>query len=443
MDIMATQSKSLSGSPQADANPYSWYVVIVLIVAYTFSFIDRQILTLLVGPIRETLKISDFQLSLLHGFAFALFYSILGIPIGRLVDSRRRTTIIAAGIAVWSIMTAVCGLAQNFVQLFVARIGVGVGEAALSPGAYSMISDEFPPPQRPRALSLYISAAYVGAGIATIAGGALIAMMPAVTLPFVGRLEPWQGLFMLVGLPGLLVAVWVMTLREPIRTGVRSTIQPSFGEVVHYLIERRGAYGLLIVGYALSGVVWNGTIAWIPTYFIRHFGWTAPEISLPYGLITMASGISGILLGGTIATRLRRSGRLDSNILVGLIALALSLPAGIAATFANSPTLALTLFGLFLFGCAMPWGGAAAAVQEITPNQMRGQLSAVYLFFLSLVGMGVGPTVVAYFTDNLFKSDAAIGNSIALTIAIAAPVSAVLLWLARRPYREALERVDF
>ena len=163
------------------AGPYSWYVVFVLIVAYTFSFIDRQILTLLVGPIRETLQISDTQISLLHGLAFALFYSILGIPIGRMVDSRKRTTIIAVGIAVWSVMTAVCGLAQNFVQLFLARIGVGVGEAALSPGAYSMISDEFPPEQRPRALSLYISAAYIGAGIATIAGGALIALMPPLT----------------------------------------------------------------------------------------------------------------------------------------------------------------------------------------------------------------------------------------------------------------------
>jgi MFS family permease len=440
---MAAQPKPTHSTRQAGASPYSWYVVLVLIVAYTFSFIDRQILTLLVGPIRETLKISDFQLSLLHGFAFALFYSIMGIPIGRMVDSRRRTTIIAGGIAVWSVMTTLCGLAQNFVQLFVARIGLGVGEAALSPGAYSMISDEFPAHQRPRALSLYISAAYVGAGIATIAGGALIAMMPPVTLPFFGTIAPWQALFMLVGLPGLLAALWVMTLREPVRQGVPSAAQPSFGEVVRYLANRRDAYGLLIAGYAMSGVVWNGTIAWIPTYFIRQFGWTATEISLPYGLITIVSGISGILLGGWMAARLRLRGKLDSNILVGLIALTISLPAGIAATFVGTPITTLVLFALFLFGCAIPWGGAAAAIQEITPNQMRGQVSAIYLFFLSLIGMGVGPTLVAFFTDTLFKSDAAIGSSIALTIAIAAPISAVLLWLARTPYRQALERVDF
>lgn len=426
-----------------EANFYSWYVVGVLIVAYTFSFIDRQILTLLVGPIRETLKISDTQISLLHGLAFALFYSVLGIPIGRLVDRRRRTTIIATGVAVWSLMTALCGLAQNFVQLFLARIGVGVGEAALTPGAYSIISDEFPPHQRPRALSFYMSAAYVGAGLATIAGGALIGLMPRLNIPFFGPLAPWQGLFIVVGLPGLLVAVWVMTLREPQRTGVRAGSEPSLTEVFRYIAERRGAYGLLIIGYALSGVIWNGTIAWIPTYFIRNFGWTASEVSLPYGLISIVTSVCGILLGGWIATRLRQRGALDSNILVGLIALAISLPAGIAATFAGTPTLALALFGLFLFGCSMPWGAAAAAIQEITPNQMRGQMSAVYLFFLSLIGMGAGPTIVATFTDRVFQSDQALGNSIALTVAIAAPLSALTLWAARKPYREALQNIDF
>ncbi len=437
------QSKTTAYGSGKDAGAYSWYVVVVLIVAYTFSFIDRQILTLLIDPIRASLDISDTQISLLHGLAFALFYSILGIPIGRLVDRRRRTTIIAAGVAVWSVMTALCGLAQSFVQLFLARVGVGVGEAALSPGAYSMISDEFPAHQRPRALSLYIGAAFIGSGIATIAGGTLIAMMPAVILPVVGELEAWQAIFILVGLPGLLVALWVMTLREPPRTGVKSGLDPSLAEVFRHIARNGRAYGLLIAGYALSGLMWNGSIAWIPTYFMRHFGWTPSEVSLPYGLITMASGIGGVMLGGWIATRLRARGVLDANIQIGLIAICIAMPAGIAATFAATPTLALALFAVFLFGCAMPWGCAAASIQEITPNQMRGQVSAIYLFFLSLIGMGLGPTLIASFTDYVFRSDLALGQSIALAVAIAAPLSALLLWLARRPYREALERADF
>ncbi len=440
---MPEQSPGTPTAQAADAGAYPWYVVTVLIVAYIFSFIDRQILTLLVGPIRATLQISDTQISLLHGLAFALFYSVLGLPIGRMVDRRKRTTIIAVGIAVWSIMTAFCGLARSFLQLFLARVGVGVGEAALSPAAYSMISDYFPPHQRPRAMSLYISAAYIGGGIAILAGGALIALMPPVTLPMIGNLEPWQALFMVVGLPGLLVALWVLTLREPARTGVMAGDHPSFAEFGQFMTARGRAFGFLILGFALSGVMWNGAIAWIPTYFIRVFGWTASQVSLPYGLITIVSGTSGIILGGSIATRLRSQSIMDANIRVGLLAVAIAMPSGIAATFAGSANIAMALFAVFLFGCSMPWGSAVAALHEITPNQMRGQVSAVYLFCLSLLGMGLGPTMVASFTDHLFHNDLALGKSIALAIAIAGPISAVLLLLARRPYREALAAVDF
>ena len=425
------------------ASPYAWYVVAVLIVAYTVSFIDRQILTLLVGPIRATLQISDFQISLLHGLAFALFYTTLGIPIGRIVDKRRRTTIMATGIAVWSLMTALCGVARNFTQLFIARIGVGVGEAALSPGAYSMLSDYFPPTELPRALSLYTGAAHVGAGIALIAGGALIALAPPLDLPVIGHLEAWQTVFLFVGLPGLLVALWVLSLREPPRTGLQKGDHPTLGAVFGYMRARAGAYGILIIGYSVSGLMWNGAIAWLPTFFIREFGWTASEVGLRYGLAAMTSGVLGVVIGGAIAAHLRKRGVLDANIWIGIIALAIAAPSGVAGTLANSETAAFALVSLFLFGCAMPWGGAAAALQEITPNQMRGLVSAIYLFSLSLCGIGFGPLVVAGFTDYTFGRDDAVNYSLALTIAIAAPVSAVLLWLARRPYREAMTRNAF
>lgn len=416
---------------------YAWYVLSVLIVAYTVSFIDRQILTLMVGPIRETLHITDSQFSLLHGLAFALFYTVLGIPIGRLVDRRRRTTIIAVGVVVWSGMTALCGFAQNFVQLFMARIGVGVGEAALSPGAYSMLSDSFPPKKLPQALSMYTGAAHVGAGIATMAGGALIAHIPAMDLPF-GHLEPWQAVFVVIGLPGILVALVVATLREPKRTGVKAGIPLSLRAVFDYMAARRKAFGLLIMGYALSSLMWNGTVAWLPTFFIRKFGWTTDMIGFRYGLVIILGGTCGVLLGGFIASRLRQRGLLDANVRVGIIALAIALPFGVAGALAPSASLALALFAPFLFGCAMPYGAAAAAIQEITPNQMRGQISAIYLFCLNLFGIGLGPTVVALYTDHVFGNDAAISYSLALNIAIAAPLAALLLWLACKPYREEM-----
>ncbi len=208
-----------------------------------------------------------------------------------------------------------------------------------------------------------------------------------------------------VMLPGLLVALWVLTLREPARTGVMAGDHPSFAEFGQFMTARGRAFGFLILGFALSGVMWNGAIAWIPTYFIRVFGWTASQVSLPYGLITIVSGMSGIILGGSIATRLRGQSIMDANIRVGLLAIAIAMPAGIAATFAGSANIAMALFAVFLFGCSMPWGSAVAALHEITPNQMRGQVSAVYLFCLSLLGMGLGPTMVASFTDHLFHND--------------------------------------
>jgi MFS family permease len=423
--------------------PYAWYVVAVLILAYTFSFIDRQALTLMVGPIRETLQISDTELSLLHGFAFALFYTVMGIPLGRMVDQRRRTTIIAAGIVIWSVMTAFCGLARNFVQMFLARIGVGIGEAALSPGAYSLIGDYFPPQQRTQALSIYIGAAYVGSGLAIMIGGTLIALMPPMDVPWLGHLEPWQGVFIAIGLPGVLVALLVLGLREPTRTSVKPGVEPHFRKVLAHIGRQKGAYGLAIFGYSLLGLIWNGALAWLPTFFMRIFGWTASEVGFRYGLVIIIAGTLGSVVGGVIAGSMRNRGRTDANIVIGLISLAVVTPSGMAMALAGDAWTALGLTFVFLFGCALPWGAAVAALHEITPNQMRGQVAAIYLFSLSFLGMGFGPTIVALFTDSVFASDMALGKSLAATIAIIAPFSAIVLWLSRKPYKLALDRVDF
>jgi MFS family permease len=435
------EARATATEPQG--GPYAWYVVAVLILAYTFSFIDRQALTLMVGPIRETLDISDTQLSLLHGFAFALFYTVMGIPLGRMVDQRRRTTIVAAGIVVWSVMTACCGLARNFFQMFLARIGVGVGEAALSPGAYSLIGDYFPQRQRTQALSIYIGAAYVGSGLATMIGGTLIVLMPAITVPILGHLEPWQSVFIAIGLPGVLVAALVLTLREPPRSSVKAGVEPHFREVLAHMGRQKGAYILLILGFALTGMMWNGAVAWLPTYFIRTFGWTASETGFRYGITIMLSGTMGSIIGGLFAASMRNRGRTDANIVNGLVAIAVAAPAGISLAFMSDGMTALALTFVFLFGCAMPFGGAVAALQEITPNQMRGQVSAIYLFNLSFFGMGFGPTIVALFTDSVFASDAALGQSLAAMIGLSAPLAAIVLLASRTPYRKALAQVDF
>ncbi len=431
------------GAGTRQGGPYAWYALGVLIVAYTFSYLDRQALTLLVDPIRKSLDISDTQLSLLHGFAFAIFYTILGLPIGRLVDQHRRTTIIAVGVAVWSIMTALCGLARSFTQMFLARVGVGIGEASLSPGAYSLISDYFSPRTRPLALSLYLSAIYVGSGLATIIGGTIIALMPAFDAPVVGHLEPWQGVFVAIGLPGLLIALWVLSMREPARTGKKADLTPAIGATMRYMKEHGRTYGVLITGYALLTLMWICAISWYPTYFMRVFGWSTSEVGTRFGLVIMVSGATGVLAGGFLSTKLRDRGLADSNILTGIVAGLMAIPAGLASGLvADAPAVLVAIF-LFQFACAMPFGAAAAAIQEITPNQMRGQVTAVYLFVTNMFGMGLGPTLVALFTDRLFKDDQALGGSIVLAIAVSGPLALLLLWFSRASYKRTLANVDF
>jgi MFS family permease len=429
----------MSGSPAgADAiaalpnGRYGWYVVAVLILAYTFSYIDRSILSLMVGPIRASLGISDVELSLLHGLAFALFYTILGIPIGRLVDQRRRTTIVAIGVGVWSVMTALCGLAANFAQMFLARIGVGVGEAALSPAAYSMLSDWFEGKVLTRALSLYNSAIYIGAGLATMVGGVLIASVPTLQTSLFGTLEPWRVVFIVVGLPGLLIAALIVTLREPVRRGVKSPDMPGIRDVVGYVWHRRAAYGWLIVGLSVASTMWNGVGAWLPQHFIRNFGWTPAEVGARYGMALLLCGPAGILFGGWLAGWLRDRGDVAANIRIGVISACVALPFGVAGPLMRDGWTSLFVVCGFLFAGTIPYGGAAAAFQEMTPNRMRGQVTAIYLFCLNLLGIGAGPTIVALFTEQVYGGDASVRYAMATIVALTAPVSALMLWRACR-----------
>jgi MFS family permease/uncharacterized membrane protein YuzA (DUF378 family) len=419
---------------------YAWYLVAVLILAYTFSYIDRSILTLMVGPIRADLDISDVQLSLLHGFAFAIFYTFVGIPIGRLVDRGRRTAIVAGGITLWSIATALCGFAGSFGQMFAARIGVGVGEAALSPAAYSMLADQFEGKRLVRALSMYQSAIYLGPAIATLFGGVLLGQLSPVDTAL-GHFEPWQLVFLIVGLPGLAVALLVATLREPARRAAGPTdAAPSFGDVLRHMKRDRGAYGLLILGLCFQSVMWNGAAAWIPTHFIRAYGWTTSQVAWGYGPAIAICGTAGGLSGGWLAGWMRDRGHSDSNIRIGVIAALLALPFGVAAPLMPTAEWSLALLCGFLFAGAMPYGGAAAAFQEITPNRMRGQVSAVYLFWLNLAGIGLGSTLVALVTQNIYGGDAMISRAIATVVGICAALSALTLLLARKFYRVAMAR---
>lgn len=425
---------------------YAWYVVAVLMVAYVFSFIDRQILNLLVGPIRADLNISDTQMSLLMGFSFALFYTLCGIPLGRLADSKRRVTIIAVGIFFWSLMTAACGTARHYWQFFLYRMGVGVGEATLSPSAYSLIADYFPKEVRATAISVYSMGIYIGSGLAFLLGGLVIkfaAGQGEVVLPVIGATRPWQLIFFILGIAGILFTFAMLTVREPLRQGLTgATAGVPFKTVLAYIKQNRRAVLCHNVGFALMAFTAYGAAAWIPTFFIRVHGWTAAEVGIVYGTIIMIFGTFGIVAGGRLSDWLAKRGYADANMRVGLLAAICGVPSGIAFPLVADANLAMAMVAISSVFLSMPFGVAPAAIQEMMPNDMRGQASALYLFVVNLVGLGIGPTAVALATDRIFQNDAAVGYSLLLVGTIAQFGAMLLLWAGLAPYRRSLEHLQ-
>lgn len=431
-------------------NPaYAWYVVGILFLAYTVSFVDRQIMSLLIEPIKRDLQINDTQISLLHGFAFVIFYTTLGIPLGRLADSKNRKAIISAGIFVWSFMTAVCGLAKNFWPLFLARVGVGVGEACLSPAAYSMISDYFPKEKRGIAISLYSMGIFFGAGLAYIAGGLVVQMASRtseIILPLIGQVRPWQLTFFIVGLPGLAVVALMATVREPCRrdlmTSGTGTSQISIGETVSYFRGHWKTYLTHIVGFALMATLSYGFFTWIPSMFIRTFGWTASEIGFAFGSIVMTFGTGGIFFGGYIAEKIRARGVTDAYLRVAMYGGIGITVCGVSAALVPVPEISLLLLCPTVFCLGLPTGTGPAAINFITPNQMRGQSIAIFYFVLNLMGLGLGPTTVAVFTDYVFRDAMALRYSLSIFSVIVGMVAFTTLWLGLRPYRDVAKAIQ-
>jgi MFS family permease len=416
----------------------------VLLLAQAFSFLDRMIMGLLVGPIRESFQISDTQYSLLAGFAFSLFYAVMGIPLARIADAGNRRNLIAAGIAVWSAMTAICGLAKGFWSLFAARVGVGVGEATLSPAAYSMLADYFPKTSLARALSVFMLGVTFGSGAAYMLGGAVVGYvsgMDAIVLPVFGEMEGWQLTFLIVGLPGLAVSLLVMaTVREPARKGVTPDAAAfPVREVAAYLWQRRRGYGSLIISVAVFVMAVYALNLWGPTYFIRTFGYDPATAGWRFGIVMIVFGSAGLLIAGTVADRLVARGMRDAYPRVVLFSMLGLAPFGVALAYVENDILALFTIGIAIFFSAFQGGLVAASLQVMTPNRMRGQVVAVYQLLANLIGLGLGPTVVALCTDYVFANDAAIGKSIALVCAVLCPLTALLLWRGLPAIRQLIE----
>jgi MFS family permease len=419
---------------------YPWLVVGLLILLYTSSFIDRSIFGLLVKPIRADLQINDTEYSLLAGFAFAVFYTFSAIPLGYLVDNGSRRMLIALGCAVWSIMTALCGMANSFGTLFAARVGVGIGEATLSPAAYSLLSDLFPKEKLARALAFYSLGIPVGSGLALVIGGSVVDYFGSVplTLPVFGTPKPWQTVFIVIGVPGLLLAAMAyLFIKDPPRHGATDAAgnleKPNLLTVLRYVFKHHGFYVSVIGAVTLNGLFCYGASAWLPSYLQRVYGFTASEAGLAMGIPLLVLGVPGTLLSGYMADRLLIRGNKNAHIWVSIFYLAGVLIFGALGPIMPIKEVSIAFivaFGFFMF----TWTGVATAViQLVTPVRMRGQVSALYLFSVSLIGLGIGPTAMGAATDYLFKDEMAVGKSIAL-VGVIVMVTAIWLMYRARKY---------
>ncbi|NKB98448.1 MAG: MFS transporter [Pseudomonadales bacterium] len=424
------------------------YALALLFLAYVLSFIDRQILSLLVGPIREQFGITDFEYSLLQGAAFALLYTFAGLPLGRLADRFSRKWVVSGSVAFWSLATVACGVAKSFPQLFVARMAVGAGEAGLAPPAYSIITDSFKPEHFGYAMAFYKSAVKVGGAFALILGGILIDFysgIGVIEVPLIGEIQPWQATLMTVGLPGLLLAMLIATMIEPTRKDVVAT---ESGEthlpiktVANFLWSRKRTYLALFMGSSMLAMAGYGSAAWYPEYFVRTYGVSKTEAGSSFGLIILVGGSLGVMLGPVISNWLARKGYTDSYVRAIMFASMIAVFPAVAAPL--MPTMQLTLILLFpatLFGGAY-LGVMAASFQPITPNQMRGQTTAIYIFVTNIFGMAVGTSILAAFTDFLYQDDSKLHYSIATANAIFYPAAVCLFAYCLKGYRQSAEEI--
>lgn len=420
----------------------AWYLVFILMLIYVLSFIDRQIMSLLVKPIREAMEISDFQVGLLMGLAFALFYTFFGIPLGWLVDRYNRLLIIGAGLITWSFMTMGCGLSNTFTTLLVFRFGVGIGEAALSPAAYSIIADAFPPRKLATAISIYSMGIYLGSGLAVLFGGLIVkyAMSGAAPdLPFLGQLSPWQYVFIAVGVPGIPMALLLLTVKEPPRHKSASGV--TLEDTVAYIKQHAGAFLAQSIGFGLLAMVGYASMAWIPTFFIREFQWEIADITKYYGLSIFTLGSLGIFLGGRIGDYLRGRGFSDGAMRTCVLSALLTLPFVAVYPLIGNAGVSMALVAGLTFASSLASGVAPTVIQQMMPPAMRGQASAVYLFIVNIIAMGLGPTSVGWLNSHVF-SDATVKYSL-VVVGVAGCAGAILIIaLGMRPFRRAAAEVE-
>jgi MFS family permease len=418
----------------------AWYAVGVLGGALAFALLDQNIVGLLIQQIKRDLTLTDAEAGLLLGPAFVIFYAFLGLPLSRYADRSKRTFIVSAGIFVWSLATAFCGLAVGFVPLFVARIFVGAGEAVNGPASYSIVADYFPRERLPRAVAVMQLGSVAGSGLSLLIGGAMIWIVTQVAFP--GGFRPWQMVFIAVGLPGLIVSALMLTVKEPPRRGVPTeAARIGFRDTARYLFGRFPLYAPIFFGLALGSLDAGGK-AWGAAFFERTYGWSPARYGLISGMMAVILMLIGLYLGTRLVEAMLRRGREDASMRVLIYSRIVALPALIAMPLMPNPWLALACSAVQMVTIGISGPSINTMLQIITPNRIRGQVTALYLFIYTVFGAGLSPLMTGLVTDYVFTSPADLRWSILLLHLVFLPPALIVTWLGWKPYREAVRRLN-
>lgn len=427
----------------------AWYTVALLTLAYILSFVDRQIMSLLIEPIKSSFALSDTQVGLLLGPAFAVFYVTLGYPAGILADRKSRKVIIAAGISIWCIMTALCGVARDFKHLFAARVGVGVGEATLTPAALSLICDSFPPDRRARPISVYMMGISLGSALAYLIGGPVLEpllALPPLHVPIIGVMHSWQLAFVAVGLSGLLLVVFIAGIREPARHDLSQSLdvdsaREAFAAAFGYMRSRWQAYLSLTIGLSANTII--GYVAsWNVVLFQRRWDWKIGDIGISLGLILLIFGPLGTLLSGAVVDRLSRAGYKDSAMRVTIVSIIIMVIFNVLYPIGDSPAMVLSFFALAMLAAAAASASGTVALVTMSPNQIRAQATALYWIAKNLAGLMLGPVSVGFLTDRIFGDLSKVGNSMAVASITFGSLGIAALAMGFRHYRACLAEPD-
>lgn len=429
---------------------YAWYVVFLLMATQIVSYADRFLPSLLLKPIKADLGLTDFQVGLLLGPAFGLFYVLVTVPIGWLADRWNRRVILASGITLWCAMTCGGAFVRSFLPLFGMRLGVGLGEAAVGPCAISLISDYFPRERRARAMSVFMSGTFIGAGSAFLFGGPLvawIASLPPLHIPGFWPLLPWQMAFLFVGLPGFVVAALMFTVREPVRTerirhGLRTDASgnASLGAAFGFIRMRWRSFGALMLGSS-SMVVIGSLLFWNVALFERTWGWGVRDVGLATGGMLLTGGTIGTLLGIRLTNRWIAQGRKDATFRALWTGLAISAPGFALFPVMPSPELAMVALLFAFIGQAIVTPAGPASLSLIAPGQTKSQSAAIYFLVVGACGQIVGPAPVGLITDLL-------GDPSLLRYAMTAQASVVgvfaltIVALGMGSYRRNVEEME-